>query len=149
MRQVHRDLGNLGISTTDFDLRDTKGVCQVKESLRDFDMAFVTGGNSFVLRKRMQESGFDKAILEIMEKGLAYCGESAGSVVAGKLIASAEVEDIMSVESPVQEGLGLIDRIVIPHANWKRRQEYIDQSLATYGSDILLLRDYDTHIVTQ
>jgi peptidase E len=149
IRDIQKDLGRFGMTTIEIDLRDIHSASQVKVSLEGFDMVFPAGGNSYILRQRMQESHFDEAIIELLEGDLAYCGESAGSVVAGKILASADVEDIKCVEEPISEGLGLIDRIIIPHANWKKRQGYIEESLTRYGDTVLLLGDYDAYVVSQ
>jgi dipeptidase E len=149
LRQVHASLGTLGLVTANIDLRDISQATETNEAMNGFDMVFVTGGNSFVLRESMRRSGFDTAIHELVDTNLVYCGESAGAVVAGTTITSAEVEDTSAVSELIFEGLGLIDRIIVPHANWRRRADYIEQMVVTYGERLLTLRDDQAHIVDQ
>ena len=149
LHQVHKSLGALGLVTADIDLRDIGNATELKGAMNGFDMVFMTGGDAFVLRESMHRSGFDTAIHELLDAGLVYCGESAGSVVAGMTIASADVEAASKVSEPIFEGLGLIDKIVLPHANWRERAGYVEQMIATYGEMILTLSDDQAHIVNQ
>ena len=81
-------LSELGFKITEVDLKEEN-----EESLRDklesFDFIFVEGGNSFYLLKYMRESGFDKALKPFLDKGGIYFGVSAGTMVAGLSIESA------------------------------------------------------------
>ena len=50
---------------------------------------YVTGGNTFYLLKAIRQSGFDKIISKLLDNGVIYIGESAGSYVACPTIAMA------------------------------------------------------------
>src|SRR5690606_9805305 len=70
-REAHRaeiydpagELAALGITGTRLDLRHYFGrQAALREALGRFDMVWVTGGNAFVLRRAMKQSGFDDVI---------------------------------------------------------------------------------------
>ena len=54
----------------------------MREILINKEVIFVDGGNTFYLLKCIRESGFDKLIGKLVEKGIIYIGASAGSYVA-------------------------------------------------------------------
>lgn len=87
------------------------------EELKNFDVIFVDGGNTFYLLEKTRKSGFDLAIKEYLEKDLgAYVRVSAGTILAGPNIEIAEPWDdksIINLEDT--KGLGLIDVAYSPH----------------------------------
>jgi len=81
-------LSELGFKITEFDLKEENGE-SLKNKLEIFDVIFVEGGNTFYLLKYMRESGFDKILKPFLDKGGIYLGVSAGTMVAGLNIESA------------------------------------------------------------
>lgn len=63
---------------------------QVMELLRLKDIIFVEGGNTFYLLKAMRACNFEKVIRKLLKQGKVYIGVSAGSMVAGKTVRTAE-----------------------------------------------------------
>ena len=52
----------------------------LKTRLSAYDLVWVMGGNSFVLRRAMRSSGFDTLIRELLEADtIAYGGYAAGA----------------------------------------------------------------------
>lgn len=58
----------------------------LREILSKFDVIFVEGGNTFYLLKAVKESGFDKVVKELIQKGIVYVGVSAGTIISGPSI---------------------------------------------------------------
>jgi len=118
MKADKQRLSELGFRTmTEIDLRK-ESEKSLKEKLKDFDVVFVTGGNTFYLLKYMKESGFDKALKPFLEKGGVYLGVSAGSYVAGLDISPANwkhADDQNIVGLKDLRGLRLIDFYISPH----------------------------------
>lgn len=67
----------------DFEVLDIEGKTEneLRELLKNKNVIYVEGGNTFYLLKAVRESGFDKVIKELIEKDVAYIGSSAGSYV--------------------------------------------------------------------
>ena len=59
------------------------------EKLLGYDVVYVNGGYSGYLAKVMRESGFDKILPKLLNKGVIYVGSSAGSMVLSKVQDSA------------------------------------------------------------
>lgn len=78
----HRDkMNSLGVDYEEIDI-EGKNESQLREIFKDNNAIFVEGGNTFYLLKAVMESGFDKIVGELLEKGIVYIGSSAGAYIA-------------------------------------------------------------------
>lgn len=71
-----------GFQVIDIDIVG-KTETELRKILQGFDVIYVQGGNTFYLLKAVRESGFDKVIKELIERGVIYIGVSAGTIIAG------------------------------------------------------------------
>lgn len=55
---------------------------KLEKILEKKDAIFIEGGNTFYLLKAVRESGFEKVVKKLIERGVAYVGVSAGSYIA-------------------------------------------------------------------
>jgi len=88
---VKRDrerLWELGFKIIELDLKK-ENKNSLGDRLKDFDVLFVEGGNTFYLLKYIRESGFDEALKLFLKRGGIYLGVSAGTMVTGLNIESA------------------------------------------------------------
>lgn len=119
----HVEMASLGLETEELDLRRYFGQPQaLRSKLSGFDLVWVMGGNAFVLRRAMKQSGFDDVITGMLERDeIVYGGFSAGAVVAAPTLRGIELMDdpteVPAGYDPevVWEGLGLIDYAIVPH----------------------------------
>jgi dipeptidase E len=81
-------LSELGFKTTELDLKQENEE-SLNNKLKNFDVIFVEGGNTFYLLKYVRESGFDKVLKPFLDRGGIYLGVSAGTMIAGLNIKSA------------------------------------------------------------
>ena len=117
------ELGALGITTTRLDLRHYFGrVDALRTELAGYDLVWVVGGNTFVLRRAMKASGFDDVITRMLDDDeIVYGGFGAGAVVASPGLHGMQVfDDAREVPrgydaEAVWDGLGLIDHAIVPH----------------------------------
>jgi dipeptidase E len=117
------EFASLGLSANELDLRAHFGDPQsLRDRLQGFDLVWVMGGNSFVLRRAMRQSGFDTVIRELLEAdAIAYGGYAAGAVVAGPSLRGLELMDDPwelpeGYDEPlIWHGLGLTPFTVVPH----------------------------------
>lgn len=102
----------LGVRHIDVvDLRMYRGVKSLSKKLQDYDLIWVNGGNTFMLRYEMKQSGFDAVLPGLLEKGAVYGGESAGAVVAGSSLLGVELADSAEfAEEIIWSGLGLLSK---------------------------------------
>lgn len=79
----------------------------------EYDGVFVTGGNTFQLLHRLQETGLLEAIKEKVEGGLPFMGVSAGSNVASPTIKTTNDMPIVWPKTP--DAMGLVPFQINPH----------------------------------
>jgi len=106
-----------GFKVFDYTLTN-KSKTDVEKDLRDVDILFLSGGNTFYLLQKIQESNSAEVIKKFVENGKIYIGSSAGSVVAGPNIYPTRFGDNIKLAPKIKgyEGLNLVD--FIPHPHW-------------------------------
>lgn len=112
-----------GLDAYDLDLR---GYFRRSEALlaelSRTQMVWAVGGNAFLLRRAMRQSGFDAIAPGLVwAEQLIYAGWSAGACVAAPSLRGLELMDDPAVladgyqPETIWEGLGLIDAAIVPH----------------------------------
>ncbi|MBL8770568.1 MAG: Type 1 glutamine amidotransferase-like domain-containing protein [Phenylobacterium sp.] len=112
-----------GFDAYDLDLRGFFRRPQaLLEELERTRLVWATGGNAFLLRRAMRQSGFDAIAPGLIWAGrLVYGGWSAGACVAAPSLRGLEIMDDPAVLADgydpgvVWEGLGLVDAAIVPH----------------------------------
>lgn len=89
----------------------------LKKDLSSYDVIYVCGGNTFKLMKFAKNADFKKDIEALLQRGGAYIGVSAGSLIVGPSIklASEVHPDINEVDLTDFEGFNILDITVFPH----------------------------------
>jgi dipeptidase E len=113
----------LGFVPEEIDLRDHFGNPEgLAAALGDKGLVWITGGNAFLLRRAMRQSGFDGLIRDLLaQDGLVYAGFSAAACCAAPTLRGIELVDDPAAlaegydAATIWDGLGLIDRNVAPH----------------------------------
>ena len=116
-------LADLGLGAVELDLRDYFGQQQrLRRDLAEVSMAWLTGGNVFMLRYALSRSGADVAFGDLLATdALVYAGYSAGPCVLARSLRGLEVvddaEEVMRTygAEPMWDGLGLLDEAFVPH----------------------------------
>lgn len=88
------------------------------EELPKFDAIYVCGGNTYLILKKMRETGIDKLIISQVKAGAIYVGVSAGSIIAGpgiKIAGHGSEGDSNDVKLTDLNGFKLTDIIIFPH----------------------------------
>jgi len=114
------DFRQAGLDAFDLDLRDHFGRPEsLAAALVGIRLVWCVGGNAFLLRRALRQSGFEAAIAGRAD--LIYGGWSAGACVAGSTLRGLELMDDPDLvvdgyaPAPVWEGLGLVDYAIVPH----------------------------------
>lgn len=153
---LHEDMG---FSVEQIDIEGKKEG-ELLQMLQVKDLIFVEGGNTFYLLKAMRACNFEKVVKQLLKKGIVYVGVSAGSIVAGRTIQTADnfgtgtrnhfgVKDL--------KGLNLVNFDILPHyssekdtvikqkmPNAKKRQKKLKiladgQAILVQGKDVYYL----------
>ncbi len=145
-----KKLVELGYNIEDFDIKN-KDENKLLKKFNDIDAIFVAGGNSFYLLEKMQESGFDKIIKDLIGEGMVYVGSSAGAVVVGP-----SIEPIKSLDDPSKAlnlksftGLNLVDFVPLPHFDNEKYGPICKKAMEEYKDKfkILPIKDQQAAIV--
>jgi len=130
----------LGLDPHEVDLRAHFGDApSLRQRLEDYHLVWVMGGNSFVLRRAMKQSGFDRIIRDRLETDtIAYGGYAAGAVVAGPTLRGLELMDDPfelpeGYDEPlVWTGLGLTPFAIVPHFRSRHPEAASAEKVVSY-----------------
>jgi dipeptidase E len=140
-------LSALRLRPEELDLRDFFGQPDaLRETLRGFDLVWVRGGNTFVLRRAFHQSGMDGVLPELLrEDALVYGGFSAAVAVLAPSLKGIDLVDDPSLVPDgyappvVWDGLGLIPYAVAPHYRSDHPESESVERLVQYFIDHHLL----------
>ena len=116
-------LKSLGFIPEELDLRKYFGKEKKLEAkLEKFGLVWITGGNTFILRRAMKQSGFDKIITKMVRSNkIVYAGYSAAICVICPDLQGIDLcdypNDIPEGYNPevLWDGLGFVNYSIVPH----------------------------------
>ena len=153
------ELGALGLDVYLLDLKNYFGeIGKLREKIGEFGALFIRGGNTFILRQAMRASGFDVIFKELLKRNdFVYAGYSAGiCVLASDLKALQIVDDptdkpYKEISDTIWEGLGYLDRIILPHYKSNHPESAAVDKLVEYceisGIPFRTLRDGEVIVI--
>ncbi len=100
------------------ELELTKATAEdVLNKLKENDYIYVSGGNTFFLLQELKRTGADKIIIDEINSGKLYIGESAGAMIVSPNIEYAKEMDDCKMGSDLNtfEALSVIDVYPVPH----------------------------------
>ncbi len=104
-----------GFDVTDYTFTG-KTTTEIKQTLKQFDVLCIEGGNTFLLLEQIQKTGCADNIRQLVENGMPYIGSSAGSIVAGPdIYPTRRLDDYDLSRLNGFAGLGLVDFVIFPH----------------------------------
>ena len=135
-----KSLEGLGLKVLPLDAA-TASSEEIRSTLSDGDLIYVSGGNTFYLLQELKRKGADKLIQEEIEGGKPYIGESAGAMILAPSIEYVRLMDETHVASELASfaALGLISRYPLPHYRSFPFEEVGEKVLATYGDNLPLV----------
>ena len=115
-------LQELEFAASEIDLKDYFGKPEgLRRELEEFGLIWTLGGNSFLLRSAMRQSGFDSYLLAKQESNLVYGGYSAGIVVVTPTLKGTHLVDPPDAvpqsygNEILWSGLSLVPYCIAPH----------------------------------
>ncbi len=116
-------LAGLGLDPAELDLRGYFGQRQrLRRDLAGIGMAWLRGGNVFMLRYALHRSGADAVLAELLAAdALVYAGYSAGACVLSPSLQGLELVDDPGAVTrtygspPMWDGLALLPEAFVPH----------------------------------
>jgi dipeptidase E len=152
-------LVGLGLSVFELDLRKYFGAAAALGALLDqVDVVWINGGNTFILRRAMKQSGFDFLIKDALAGDqIVYAGFSAAAVVAATHLKGLEiVDDPNDVPDGydaeiIWDGLGLVPFSLAVHfKSHHPESKLVDREIDFYrksGIPYQTLRDGEALII--
>jgi dipeptidase E len=134
-------LARLGFIASELDLRNYFGASsELGAVLNAVDVVWVNGGNTFILRRAMKQSGFDTLIKSALARDeIVYGGFSAGAAIVAASLHGLEIVDDPNVVPAgydpqiVWDGLGLVPFSLAVHfKSGLPESELIDRNIAYY-----------------
>lgn len=133
-------LEKLGAIVVELEL-STATAEEIRTKLKNNDIIYVTGGNTFFLLKELKRTGADKIIIEEVNAGKLYIGESAGAMVT-----AANIEYAKGMDNPKKapgllefDALNLVDFYTVPHYTNFPFKKAAQKIVSQYSSELKLL----------
>ena len=152
-------LVELEFDVVELDLRTYFGAPdELGRFLGDIDVVWINGGNAFVLRRAMKQSGFDLIIKRALAGDeIVYAGFSAAAVIVSNSLRGLEfVDDPRAVPEGydadiVWDGLGLVPFAIAVHFQSEHPEsKLVDREIAFYeanGIPYRTLRDGEALVI--
>ena len=139
----HEVFARLGLNSVEIDLRNYFGQPdQLEAVLRRQDLIWVLGGNCFLLRRAMRQSGFDQLLSPLLqEDAFVYGGFSAGVCVLAPSLKGIELcdqpEEVPEGYDPeiIWDGLGIVDFSCAPHYRSDHPEAEMIEDVVAYFED--------------
>lgn len=132
-------LQKLGLIIDELDI-STASIDEINSKLRNNDFIYITGGNTFFLLQELKKTGADKIIIDEINKGKLYIGESAGAIVTSTNVEYAKrMDDVKKAPNLTEfSGLNLVDFYVIPHYTNFPFEKTVEKIIKDYSSKLNL-----------
>lgn len=123
------ELTDAGLEPVEIDLRAYFGRTEaLRDALAGFDALYLRGGNVYILRRALRQSGADRLVRELLARdAVVFAGYSAGPCMLGPTLRGLESEEDdpefvpEGYDAPViWDGLGLLPYIILPHYDPQR-----------------------------
>jgi dipeptidase E len=118
----------------------TASTDEITSKIKQNDYIYVTGGNTFYLLQELKRTGADRLIIDEVNAGKLYIGESAGAIVTSPNIEYAKGMD-SEKEAPDLDNLdalGLVDFYTVPHHTNQPFKKAAQSIIDTYSPTLPL-----------
>lgn len=97
-----------------------------EDKIKDIDIIYISGGDISLLMKKLNETGFDKVLIDLYEKGVIISGISAGAICFFEYGYSDKYafNDNGYCNFNLVKCLGIIKGMCTPHYNYEGKEIY-------------------------
>lgn len=140
VKSGRKALEKMGMIVDELEI-STASIETITEKLLKNDYIYVTGGNTFFLLQELKRTGADKIIIEQVNNGKLYIGESAGSIITAFDIEYAKEMDSVKKAPNLENynGLNLVDFCMVPHLSNFPFQKAAEKIVSTYSEKLNLV----------
>jgi len=122
---------------------------EITRILMTAEVVYISGGNTFFLLQELKKSGADQMIIEHIEAGKLYIGESAGSVILAPDIEYVKALDDCRAAPELQAyaSLSVLDFYPLPHFKSFPFQKSVDKVIRDYDATLSLVPFSNTQAI--
>lgn len=130
-------LEKLGVSVDELEI-STASKEEIESKLQKNDYIYIAGGNTFFLLQELKRTGADKLIIEQINLGKMYVGESAGTIVLSRNIEYVKEMDDFAAAPKLGSfsSLGLVDFYPVPHHTNFPFKESVENIISNYNGEL-------------
>ena len=127
----------LGIIVDELDISKASRE-EIASKLATNNYIYMSGGNTFYLLQELKQTGTDEIILDQVNKGKVYIGESAGSMIMSPSIEYVEMMDDKTQAESLKsyKALGIVDFYPVPHHTDFPFKDTVEKIIAEYDSKL-------------
>jgi dipeptidase E len=132
-------LEKIGLTVDELEI-STATTDEISSKIKNNDFIYVTGGNTFSLLQELKRTGADKLIIDEVNSGKLYIGESAGAMVVSANVEYAKGMDSIKKAPDLEsfDALGLVEFYAVPHYNNPPFKKAAQKIIDTYSSTLKL-----------
>lgn len=132
-------LEKLGLQVTELDI-STASLEQISSTLMNADCIYVSGGNTFFLLQEFKRTRTDRLIIEHINSGKLYIGESAGSIIVSPDISYVSRMDDCKKAPELTDftSLACVDFYPLPHHTNVPFKKIVEKIITEYEKKISL-----------
>lgn len=137
-----------GMVVTVLDIK-TSSFAECQDTLTASDMIYVSGGNTFYLLEALRETGVDKLLVEAINTGKVYIGESAGGIILSPSIDYiGKMDDKEKAPSlSDMQGLNIVDFSPLPHVGHPYLGQFAQDIIENYQRETELVPFSDDQLL--
>lgn len=140
VNQGRAALEEMGLIIDELEL-STANAKDIHTKIKNNDFIYVTGGNTFYLLQELKRTGADKLIIDAIDSGKLYIGESAGAIIVSANIAYVQGMDNIKKAPNIEnlDALGLVEFYAVPHYTNSPFKKIVQKIIDTYSSTLNLI----------
>lgn len=115
VRDEKNKLIEVGFDVDEFSIKGMSKE-EVENRLKDKQIIYFCGGNTFYLLDQVIKTGCDEIIKNKINDGVIYMGSSAGSMIVGvRIDLMSKIDEKSKAPDLKSSGLGIVDLAILPH----------------------------------
>jgi len=114
------------------------------DEVKDCDIIYVCGGNTYYIMKKFRETGLDRIVIKLVNQGKIYIGVSAGSIMAGpniKISGWGIDGDKNDVDLKDLTGFNFTNIAIFPHFEKDKHKQEIEEFRKKVDYPVIELTD--------
>ena len=146
---AQKAFAKLGIITDVLDISQASKE-EIASKLSNNDYIYISGGNTFYVLQELKRTGADTIIIDQINQGKIYIGESAGSIIMSPDIEYAAMLDDRTKAETLKDfsSLGVVAFYPVPHHTNFPFKKAVEKILAEYNSKLDLRPFTNKQVIT-